>query len=151
MKTLEEQLQCRPYRSLILKNPKVLVGPAQVSWRNVPTEAPRTAERLRLRKVRFPTPQFLSHLFLLGDIHQRADEARHLSAFEHRNADAPGLSSRAVLADNPLFHVAADPFRDHAFNGCFGAGPVIGMDQTQVIGNARDSLRRIESQNVEQL
>ena len=57
--TFQEQLQRRLYRSLILKNPKGLVGPVQVSGRNVPAEAPRTAKRLRLRKARLPATEFL--------------------------------------------------------------------------------------------
>jgi len=47
----EDQLQRRLYRALILKNPMSLIGPIQVSGRNVPTEAPRMTERLCLRKV----------------------------------------------------------------------------------------------------
>src|SRR5260370_5279591 len=72
--TFEEQLQRRLYRSLILKNPKGLVGPAQVSGRNVPAEAPRTAERLRLRKVGLPTLQFLSQPLLLGNVYGGRDK-----------------------------------------------------------------------------
>src|SRR6266478_1290602 len=67
--TFEEQLQRRLHRSLILKNPKGLVGPAQVAGRNVPAEAPRTAERLRLRKVGLPALQFLSQPLLLGNVY----------------------------------------------------------------------------------
>src|SRR5258708_23794694 len=73
--TFEEQLQRRLYRSLILKNPKGLVGPAQVSGRNVPAEAPRTAERLRLRKVGLLAVQFLSQPLLLGNVPRPTDEA----------------------------------------------------------------------------
>src|ERR1700732_5443543 len=71
--TFEEQLQRRLYRSLILKNPKGLIAPAQVSGRNVPAEAPRTAERLRLRKVGLLALQFLSQPLMLGNVQGRTD------------------------------------------------------------------------------
>src|SRR6202043_2936854 len=83
VKTFEEQLQRRLYRSLILKNPKVLIGPVEVSGRNVPAEAPRTAKRLRLRKVGFPTLQFLSQPLLLGNVQGRTDEACDESLLVH--------------------------------------------------------------------
>ena len=73
--TFEEQLQRRLHRSLILQNPKVLVGPVEVSGRNVPAEAPRTAERLRLRKLGLLALQFLSQPLLLGNVQGRTDEA----------------------------------------------------------------------------
>src|ERR1700688_811621 len=107
VKTFEEQLQRRLYRSLILKNPKVLIGPVEVSGRNVPAEAPRTAKRLRLRKVGFPTLQFQSQPLLLGNVQGRTDEACDESLPVHRLAHAIDESNSAVRVHEAILNVNA--------------------------------------------
>src|ERR1700722_955604 len=117
METFEEQLQRRLDSSLILKNPKGLIRPIEISGRNIPVKAPRTAERLRLRKAGLPSPEFLGQFPLFCDVQRTANEPRESAVLDHRLADTMHRSNPALRMDNAVSDIAANTFGNHLLQG----------------------------------
>src|SRR5262249_12057786 len=67
-------------------------------------------------KAFFALSQFLSHSFLIGDIHERADETGDDSVLMHRRTYPTYHSKLAVSPDDALLHIAAYAFRHHFIN-----------------------------------
>src|SRR5580704_11166313 len=99
--------------SVEFKNPEGFVRPKDLIPRYVPAKTPRVAESLSFGQVSLASPQLDRHLFLIGDVHRRADELGHHSVFENSSTYAPDVAQLAAGSDDPVFVIAAATFGRH--------------------------------------
>src|SRR4029077_18079562 len=90
-------------------------------------------QALRLREVCTLPSQFLCQSLVLCDVACRTVKRFENSIFKNRNTDAANVPHLPVWSHDPLRHVTATALFVHHLDGFRHGGPVIGVDDGQVL------------------
>src|SRR5580704_18356461 len=132
--------------TVVFKDPEGFVRPKKLIPRQVPAKTPGMAESLSFGQVSLASPQLDRHLFLIGDVHRRADELGHHSVFENSSTYAPDVAQLAAGSDDPVFVIAAATFGRHFLEQCGGFCAIFGMDMGEIAVES-ERFCAIESEN----
>src|SRR5262249_26781862 len=104
-----------------------------------------------LLELRLTLAQRLRQLLLLGDIDPGPQQPLEDVAVDHRQADATNMTNHAVGAHDPFREVNAAPIRQHRLNLVRHEISVFGVDERQILRDARRLAARLEAVDPEQL
>src|SRR5260370_10714684 len=102
----ERKFHGRLRRSVVLEDSKCFLRPEDLAGRNLPAEAPRTAEPLSFGQVRLAAPELLRQMLLLSHIHCGANETLEDPRIETRHTNPPYMSKLAVWSHDALLDIA---------------------------------------------
>ncbi len=108
-------------------------------------------QTLRFRKVCLVPPQFLRQQLLLGNIHRRTDKTFEHSLFNNGNRHCAHVAQLTVRSNDSFYLVETALFFLHAPNGFGHRGPVLWMDEGQILFNRWGSILRIKTVDFVQL
>src|SRR6266481_682356 len=149
MDSVTNQFVCRFDRGVETADAISFLGPSQLACSTIiPTKTAGLAESLRFRQICFPPPELRSQFFLLGDVHQSADKPSNDSVFPDRHANAADHPLHAVGPDNALLEITPFTSRNHTLDRCLNNCAILWMYPCEIVGNGRNSVLGVESENL---